>query len=109
MLLLHTVLLQVKELEEAKDAAVKQLLEYQSALAALASQRLLGFGYEQQRVIEKIPVKRASAAAKAAKSPKQKVKKSLEQEAGVATEKQVAVDALNDVKPYQVRRAADTV
>ena len=102
---LYLVLLQVKELEEAKDAAIKQLLEYQSALAALASQRLLGFASEQNRVDERTtPVKKA--AQKASKSPKPKVKKTVEKADNlIVADKEDAMDAAKDVKPYQVSRS----
>ena len=101
---LYLVLLQIKELEEAKDAAIKQLLEYQSALAALASQRLLGFASEQNRVDERTPVKKAVQ--KASKSPKPKLKKTVEKADNlIVADKEDAVDAAKDVKPYQVSRS----
>lgn len=94
------MLLQVKELEEAKDAAIKQLLEYQSALAALASQRLLGFASEQYRVDERAPVKKAVP--KVSKSPKRKVKKTVEKTDLIVADKEETMDAVKDAKPYQV-------
>ena len=101
---LYLVLLQIKELEEAKDAAIKQLLEYQSALAALASQRLLGFASEQNRVDERTPVKKAVQ--KASKSPKPKLKKTVEKADNlIVADKEDAMDAAKDVKPYQVSRS----
>ena len=83
-------MLQVKELEEAKEAIVKQLSEAQSALADLSA--------SPPSVKPAQTEAKTQIAGKVAKTAKPKAKKATEK----VSAKQAALDTLADVKPYQV-------